>query len=154
MMPEKKDVQKMERWLQKTPLLSYDAPALARLVYQRQWQRCNETQKIAAIYDFVQNDILFGYNHTNAVRVSSVLRDGYGQCNTKAILLMALLRAVGVPCHLHGSLAGKDFQRGATSFLINWFAPATIVRTWVEVCHYGKWVALEGEILDHNYFLR
>ncbi len=46
----------------------------------------------------------------NAVQI---LNDGYGQCNTKATLLMALLRAVSIPCRLHAFDVTKDLQRGA-----------------------------------------
>lgn len=39
-----------------------------------------------------------------------LLIDGYGQCNTKATLLMALLRDVNIPCLIHGFEVSKDFQ--------------------------------------------
>ena len=80
-----------------------------------------------------------------------VLKDGYGQCNTKATLLMALLRSVGIPCRLHGSEVSKHFQRGATSWLISVLAPERIVHTWVEVLYWGNWIALEGVITDESY---
>ena len=42
----------------------------------------------------MRNDILFGYNSSDLLTAEEVLKDGYGQCNTKATLLMALFRGV------------------------------------------------------------
>lgn len=80
-----------------------------------------------------------------------MLADGYGQCNTKATLLMALLRAVEIPCRLHGTQVSKYFQKGATSGLISVLAPKSVVHTWVEVLYKGQWIALEGVITDEAY---
>lgn len=41
----------------------------------------------------VRDDIVFGYNIDDEIPASKVLADGYGQCNTKGTLFMALLRA-------------------------------------------------------------
>ncbi len=38
----------------------------------------------------------FGITPCDDIRASQVLKDGYGQCNTKSTLLMALLRAVNI----------------------------------------------------------
>ncbi len=43
----------------------------------------SEYDRIGAAYDFVRNEILFGYNRTDAIPATEVLADGYGQCNTK-----------------------------------------------------------------------
>lgn len=64
-----------------------------------------------AIYDFVRNDIAFGYNSSDDIKASAVLADGYGQCNTKGTLLMALLRKAGIPCRLHGFTIHKNFRQ-------------------------------------------
>ncbi|MFT5529960.1 MAG: transglutaminase-like putative cysteine protease, partial [Alteromonadaceae bacterium] len=36
------------------------------------------------------------------ISASDVLADGYGQCNTKGNLLMALLRGLGIQCRFQG----------------------------------------------------
>lgn len=59
-------------------------------------------ERVAHIYDFVQNEIAFGYNEADNIPASEVYRDGYGQCNTKGTLIMALLRKCQVPCRFHG----------------------------------------------------
>lgn len=139
------------RYLRKTRMLDYDNAKIKSLVKERRWEDLDEYQRIGAIYDYVRNDILFGYNRSDLLSADEVLSDGYGQCNTKATLLMTLLRAVGIPCRLHGSEVDKDFQQGVTSGLIAALAPDTVVHTWAEAFYQGKWIALEGVITDEAY---
>ena len=140
-----------KKYLEMTKMLNFDVESIQSLIKNRKWIELDEYNKIAAIYDFVRNEILFGYNSSDLLSAEEVLKDGYGQCNTKATLLMALLRSVGIPCRLHGSEVSKHFQRGATSWLISVLAPERIVHTWVEVLYLGNWIALEGVITDESY---
>ena len=64
---------------------------------------------------------------------------------------MALLRALGIPCCLHGFTVSKDFQKGATSGIVSFLAPSEIVHTWVEVLFGGRWIILEGVIIDDGF---
>lgn len=139
------------RYLRKTRMLDYGSEKIRDLVEEHNWEALDEYHKIGAIYDYVRNDILFGYNRSDLLSADEVLSDGYGQCNTKATLLMTLLRAVGIPCRLHGSEVDKHFQEGVTSGIIAALAPDTIVHTWAEVCYQGQWIALEGVITDEAY---
>lgn len=140
-----------KKYLEKTRMLDFEAESIQELIKSRKWMELDEYHRIGAIYDFVRNEILFGYNRTDLLTAEEVLKDGYGQCNTKATLLMALLRGVGVPCRLHGSGVSKYFQRGATSWIISVLAPERIVHTWVEVFYNDNWIALEGVITDEPY---
>ena len=140
-----------QTYLNPTPMLNYDAPAIQALIHSRNWETLDEYHKIEAAYDFVQNEVLFGYNRSDLLTAEDVLQDGYGQCNTKATLLMALLRGLGIPCRLHGTEVSKYFQQGATNALINALAPETITHTWAEVLYNGQWLALEGVITDKAY---
>ena len=139
------------RYLLKTRMLDYDAESIRTIVNEHGWNDLDEYQKIGAIYDYVRNDILFGYNRSDLLTAEEVLADGYGQCNTKATLLMTLLRAAGIPCRLHGSEVDKHFQEGVTTGIIAKLAPDTIVHTWVEVLYDGNWTALEGVITDETF---
>lgn len=140
-----------KNYLAKTPMLNYDAAPLQELILTRRWKELDVYSRIGAIYDYVRNEILFGYNRSDTLPATEVLADGYGQCNTKATLLMALLRACGIPCRLHGSEVSKGFQRGATSGIISRLAPDVITHTWAEVYYEGRWIALEGVITDETY---
>ena len=134
-----------------TRLLDFHHPSIEALVAARGWRTLPEYERIGAIYDFVRNEIAFGYNRGDELPASEVLADGIGQCNTKGTLLMALLRAAGVPCRFHGFTIDKPLQKGAISGLTYLLAPRRIVHSWVEVLHGGRWIELEGFILDAAY---
>ncbi len=134
-----------------TPLLDYAHPGLQALVAERGWAALPEHERIGAIYDFVRNEIIFGYNEDDTLPASRVLSDGMGQCNTKATLFMALLRATGIACRFHGFTINKALQKGAITGLAYLLAPRNIIHSWVEVHSAGRWVNLEGFILDAGY---
>lgn len=142
----------MQNHLEPTALLDFRTPSIRDLILTRRWNTvASENDRIRAAYDFVRNEVLFGYNASDDIPASAVLADGYGQCNTKTTLLMALLRALGIPCRFHGATIDKELQRGTVTGL--WFilAPDEILHSWTEVWFDGKWVKLEGVILDNIY---
>ena len=104
--------------LSATPLLDSEHPSLQNLVVTREWSALDEAERARAAYEFVRNEIPFGYNRDDAIKASEVLANGYGQCNTKSTLLMALLRALKVPCRLRGFTIDKSLQRGVVP---SWF---------------------------------
>lgn len=134
-----------------TKLLDFDAAPLARLIENRSWRGLSEYDRIGAAYDFVRNEIAFGYNRADDIPASEVLSDGYGQCNTKGTLLMALLRGVGIRCRLHGFTIHKGLQRGVVPELVYPLAPQEILHSWVEIEFQGAWINLEGFILDDAF---
>ncbi|MCB1358067.1 MAG: transglutaminase family protein [Maritimibacter sp.] len=134
-----------------TPLLDYHHPTIDGLVGTRGWADLAVFERIGAAYDFVRDEVAFGYNRDDAIPASRALADGYGQCNTKATLLMALLRRLGVPCRLHGSTIRKALQRGVVPEIAYRLAPEEILHSWVEVEWNGDWINLEGVILDAPY---
>jgi hypothetical protein len=140
-----------ETSLQSTRLLDTGSSALTSLVEERRWRDLPERERIGAIYEFVRDEIRFGYNRSDDVIASEVLRDGYGQCNTKSTLLMALLRVSGIACRFHGFTIHKRLQKGVVTGLLYWLAPREILHSWVEVQVDGQWVPLEGVILDDAY---
>jgi hypothetical protein len=144
----------MNPLLAATRLLDFHHPDIEALVARRGWRALPPQERIGAVYDFVRNEIPFGYNEGDELPASRVLADGLGQCNTKGVLLMALLRAVGVPCRFHGFTIDKALQKGAVTGLAYRLAPRSIVHSWVEVDLDGHWLNLEGFILDAAYLGR
>lgn len=134
-----------------TPLLDFESRPIQSLIADRGWRALPPHDRIGAIYDFVRNEIAFGYNRADDIPASQVLRDGFGQCNTKGILLMALLRAVGIRCRLHGFTIHKGLQRGVVPELVYPLAPDEILHSWVEVETDDSWANLEGFILDEAF---
>lgn len=137
--------------LARTPILDFDHPGIEALVVSRGWRDLPAFEAIGAIYSFVRDEIPFGYNASDELPASRVLADGYGQCNTKGTLLMALSRSVQVSCRFHGFTIDKRLQRGAITGIAYRMAPESIVHSWVEVLHEGRWINLEGFILDREY---
>ena len=90
----------------------------------------------------------------DGVPASRVLADGYGQCNTKGTLFMALLRACGIPCRVHGFTIDKKLQKGAMTGVVYRNAPQNVFHSWVEVCLEDQWYELEAFILDSDYLHR
>jgi Transglutaminase-like superfamily len=129
-----------------TRLLDFDHPDIESLVARRSWRALPPYDRIGAVYDFVRNQIAFGYNEGDELTASRVLADGIGQCNTKSTLLMALLRAAGISCRFHGFTIDKQLQKGAITGLAYWLAPQRIIHSLE-----GRWIALEGFILDELY---
>lgn len=141
----------MEKYLKETAMLNYHSQDIVDLINSEKWNELNYYDKIGTIYDFVQNKNLLGYNKYDNLTATRVLNDGIGQCNTKATLLMALLRAVDIPCRLHGTKVTKVFQRSLMPKIMAKLAPPLIVHTWVEVFYNGEWLSLEGVITDKEY---
>ena len=137
-----------QNYLSETPLLDFGSPSIQNLISVRGWPALPPAERIGAAYDFVRNEILFGYNADDALPASRVLADGYGQCNTKGTLLMALLRALGIRCRFHGFTIDKGLQRGIVPELVYPIAPRNILHSWVEAELNGQWIDLEGFILD------
>jgi transglutaminase-like putative cysteine protease len=140
-----------ERYLRQTPLLDFASPNIRHLLAARGWSALAPFDKIGQAYSFVRDEIAFGYNRSDDIPASKVLRDGYGQCNTKGTLLMALLRALKIPCRLHGFTIHKGLQRGVVPELVYPLAPDSILHSWVEIEHDGRWINLEGFILDRPF---
>jgi len=144
----------MKRYLKETAMLDFSSAPIRRLIKTRNWRSLGESERIKAIYDFVRDEILFGYNVSDSVCASRVLADGYGQCNTKGTLFMALLRGCGIPCRVHGFMINKKLQKGAMTGFVYRNAPNNVFHSWVEVFYDGRWFELEGFILDKSYLAK
>lgn len=138
-------------YLAETPMLDFTEASIQALVTSRGWSKLPPYDAIGAAYHFVRDEIRFGYNRDDTLKASEVLADGYGQCNTKGTLLMALLRALGIPCRFHGFTIYNELQKGAIPLYLFHLAPEKIIHSWVEVYFDGQWIDLEGFILDRPY---
>lgn len=144
----------MDRYLKETRMLNYSDERIQRLIKDRKWKNADEFKCLKAIYNFVRDEILFGYNVDDSILASQVLSDGYGQCNTKGTLFMALLRACGIPCRVHGFTIDKKLQKGAMTGFVYKSAPKNVFHSWVEVYFEEQWYELEAFILDKAYLTK
>lgn len=141
----------MEKYLKETKMLDYSSKNILQLIQERNWNDIEEFERLKSIYNFVRDEILFGYNIDDNISASKVLADGYGQCNTKGTLFMALLRACNIPCRVHGFTIDKELQKGAMTGIVYKNAPQNVFHSWVEVYFESKWYELEAFILDIGY---
>jgi transglutaminase-like putative cysteine protease len=144
----------MNNYLKETKILDYSNAHIQELVERRQWKKLDTVARIKAIYNYVRDEIKFGYNISDDIPASKILRDGYGQCNTKATLLMALLRSTGIPNRIHGFTIDKALQKGAITGIWYKLSPKNILHSWVEILVDGQWYFLEGVILDKPYLTK
>lgn len=144
----------MERYLKETIMLNFSAMPIQNLISDRKWNTLDEFHRILEIYNYVRDEILFGYNVSDNIPASRVLKDGYGQCNTKGTLFMALLRAVNIPCRVHGFTISKELQKGAMTGFVYKNAPQNVFHSWVEVYYGHTWYEMEGLILDKKYLTK
>ena len=129
----------MDKYLKETKMLDFNNINIQNLINERNWKKEDDFHKIQLIYNFVRDEILFGYNVDDNISASEVLKDGYGQCNTKGTLFMALLRGCLIPCRIHGFTIDKKLQKGAMTGLVYLLAPKNVFHSYVEVYLEGKW---------------
>ncbi|AZQ61171.1 transglutaminase domain-containing protein [Flammeovirga pectinis] len=141
----------MKQYLKETQLLNFNHAIIQRLIKNKKWIQLSDIERVQSIYNFVRDEIKFGYNSSDQLTATTILTDGIGQCNTKATLLMALLRGVNIPNRIHGFTIDKTLQKGAISGLWYTLSPKNILHSWVEVYVNNTWYFLEGVILDKQY---
>lgn len=137
--------------LKVTRMLDFHDETIEQLIEWEGWRTLSQYEAIGAIYNFVRDEIAFGYNQDDTLSASQVLAERYGQCNTKGTLLIALLRGVGIPARFHGFTIHKALQKGAIPNYLYMLAPKRIIHSWVEVYFEGRWLNLEGYIIDKEY---
>lgn len=137
-----------KNYIASSELLNYQHPTIQSLIEHKAWRTLAPEQALQAVYYFIRDEIQFGYNRDDAIPASDVLNDGYGQCNTKSTLFMALLRALNIPCKFHGFTIYNALQRGVIPNDLMLLAPKRILHSWVEVKIKGVWLNHEGFIID------
>ena len=137
--------------MKETRILDFNHPEIMKLLGKITKGMEDKKDIINSCYLYVRDDIIFGYNESDDIPASKVLSDGYGQCNTKSNLLLALLRGAGIEARFHGFTIDKRLQYGAVTGLFYLLTPREIYHSWIEVNHDGQWYNLEGFILDKTY---
>ena len=138
--------------VEQTALLDYGNPAIQRLVEQEGWHaQKNISKQIGAIYTFVRDEIEFGHPPHYNQKASEVLALKKGNSISKATLLMALFRAVGIQCRLHASSIDRHIYRGLLKGFYYSLCPRACFHCLVEVHFKGTWIGLEGLVIDKPY---
>ncbi|WP_320128754.1 transglutaminase-like domain-containing protein [uncultured Sphaerochaeta sp.] len=144
--------QQQATYLDPTTLLDFESLPIQKLVHKREWLSItSKSELIEAVYNFVRDEIPYGFNNKLNLTASQILAEGYGQCITKTTLLMALFRAVSIPCRFHGFTIDKVVQRGILKGIGYKLTPGQIYHSWVEIQFNNSWIKLEGHIVDRPY---
>ena len=134
-------------------LADFDHPIIQELAARLTKSEATPRGKLDRIFHYVRDDILFGFPvDGDFVNASDTIRLGYGQCNTKATLLLALCKAIGISSRIHFSLITKDIQKGFFRGLAYWLMPNEISHSWVEVEIEGRWRRIDTFINDIDLF--
>jgi len=110
-------------------------------------------EKLRALFYFVRDEIRFGFpKEGDIVKASETIELGYGQCNTKAALLIALARAVGLEARVHFSTIDKSIQKGVFPQWAFRRLPDELSHPWVEVKIEGRWRRIDSFINDRAFY--
>ncbi len=139
-------------YLESSRLLNYTHPSITSLMADKGWYSIkDERVVIDTIYSFVRDEIEYAHTRSYALSASEVLALGCGNCLTKTTLLMALLRAVGIPCRFHAMTINKVIFRGLLRGFSYALAKNQPFHAWVEIQYKNTWLELEGHIVDQSY---
>ena len=58
-----------------TRMVDFSNPAIQKLIQNMKWKEMGEFERIKAIYNYVRDDVLFGYNIDDGISASKVLAD-------------------------------------------------------------------------------
>lgn len=139
-------------YLQPTALLDFDNIAIRHLLHQRGWANLESVyDRVEAVYQYVKDEVLYGYCPDFQIPASKVLKQGMGSNLDKTILLMALLRALGIPCRVQADVIDKVIHRGLLGWLAYKLCPPDIYHTAIQMFYNGRWLTIEGYAVDRFY---
>ncbi|MGJ1361168.1 transglutaminase-like domain-containing protein [Sphingobacterium spiritivorum] len=141
----------MKKYLKETRILDYSHPSIQRVIEQRYWKNFEIILRIKAIYNYVRDEIKFALDSQDVPNSSQVMMNGSGDSITKSILLMSFLRAVGIPCRIHGMVISKSVIKGVSNGFFYKVSPDNFLHSLVEIYVDEDWYIMEGMVLDNNY---
>ena len=76
-----------DKYLRETRMVDFSNPAIQKLIQNMKWKEMGEFERIKAIYNYVRDDVLFGYNIDDGISASKVLADGLDNVIQKELYL-------------------------------------------------------------------
>ena len=108
-----------------------------------------ECEKAIQLHDYVRENVKFGFNkYFDASPPDYTLSYGYGHCNPKSLLMIALFRAAGLESYQHFVTIPKDILKDAIPPNRYWLVPAELYHSYVDVKVEGKWCMIDSFIVD------
>jgi transglutaminase-like putative cysteine protease len=132
-----------DAWLGETPQLDFGVSGLRILATRLTQLMHTERSKAVAIHDHVKGlpfACVPDFIHTSA---SEVLKVGHGDCHTKGLLMVALLRAVAIPARLRFVTLSTRFLSGLIDT-----GSQTMTHAMTEVLLEGRWYQIDTYVVD------
>lgn len=108
-----------------------------------------EREKAIALHDYVRENVKFGFTrYFDAAQPDYTLACGFGHCNPKSQLMVALFRAIGLESYQHFVTIPKDILKDAIPPSRSWLLPAQLSHAYVEVKVEGTWCAIDSYSID------
>lgn len=143
--PSPPHLEQPQLWLGPSPLLDLEDPKL-RLRVRALTQLCKtEREKALAVYGFVKRMPIARLFKLRAATAREVLEAGRGDAWDKATLLVAMLRAAGLPARLRWLSVHGEMLRGLVTGAGGAVRP--LVETWLN----GRWARTDTYIFDAAY---
>ncbi len=138
-----------------TRLSDFDHPTVANLASRLTYGKVSPLEKVESIFYYVRDQIKFGFPPIwDEIKASETIYYGLGYCNTKATLLVALCRSVGIPARIHFGLIDLQIMRGIMPAVFFPFLPKLGGHSWSEVQLDGAWKAIDSYIDDRPLYER
>jgi hypothetical protein len=126
-----------------------ESQTVQEVVNQIAVKSSTERGRAIALHDYVRENVKFGFNkYFDATPPDYALAYGYGHCNPKSHLMVALFRAAGLESYQHFVVIPKDILKDAIPPSRYWMIPAELSHSYVEVKVEGKWCAIDSFIVD------
>ncbi|NCF75028.1 MAG: hypothetical protein GWO87_00895 [Xanthomonadaceae bacterium] len=134
-------------------LADYDNPIVKNKSEELTKNANSVFDKINVIFHYVRDDIKFAFpKEGDFVKASQTIQYGFGQCNTKTTLFLALCKSIGIPARIHFSLIKKDIQKGLFSGIAFWLMPKELSHSWIEIKIDEKWISIDSYINDKYFY--
>lgn len=108
-----------------------------------------QRENAIALHDYVREEIKFGFNkYFDASPPDYTLACGYGHCNPKSRLMVALFRAMGLDAFQHFVVISKEILKGTIPSNRYWMIGAEVSHSYVEINIEGTWCKIDSFIVD------
>ncbi len=135
-------------------LSDFDHPSIVDKANELTGSTKSTEQKIEAIFQFIRDDIKFGFPpNWDIVKASEVLDYGLGYCNPKATLFLALLRATDISARIHCGLIDIQIMKGIFPSRLFSSMPTAGPHSWLEIEIDGTWMSIDSYINDERFYV-
>ncbi len=136
------------KYVRPTKMVDFDVAAVKKQANLLAHECKTDYQAIKAAHEFVAS-LPIGFDREDKP-ASFVLKKGRGQCITKTTLFVALLRAMGVPCQVHGWRVHKSVHKKRMPWLVYAFTPKTTLFTYPVVYYKDNWMLLSEALYSRE----